>query len=537
MALKKETRPEKVKRERDALDCLDDIVRYARNGFQSIDPDDLDVRLRWYGLYTQRPQEDGYFMLRTKITHGALTSGQLEKLGEISIRYAQNTGDITTRQDIQFHYVRIEDVPTIFSGLESVGITTSGACGDITRNVTGCPLAGIDAEEIIEAKQYADDIHHYFLNNREFSNLPRKFKITVTGCSQYCTNHEINDVSLIALQRADGRKAFDLWVGGGLGAKERFADRLGVHIFPFEIVEVVHHICAIFRDEGNRSSRSLARLKFLLADWGAEKILTELENRLGYCLTKGDAPQIPFNPNRTHTGIHKQKQAGLFYVGAVTERGKFNGTEMIKVAQLARRYASGRICLTTTQNLVLLDVPEAERFELADALEEIGLQVNASVFRTGTIACTGKRFCKLALSETKLRASELIEHLETVLPSFKSPFRISVTGCPNSCAHYQVCDVGFVGDFINTPEGKREAFRVYLGGRLGSEYNFGRELGHKVLAEDVKFVVEKLARNYLAKRVSEDESFQSFLARHKEAEFEDVFHFYNIKTKSFKAEV
>lgn len=535
MPAKRETRPEKVKRERDGLDCLDDIIRYAREGFQSIAPDDLDVRLRWYGLYTQRPQEDGYFMLRTKITYGTLTSEQLEKLGDISIAFAQNTGDITTRQDIQFHYVRIEDVPTIFAELESVGLTTSGACGDITRNVTGCPLAGIDSDEIIEAEQYADAIHNYFLNNREFSNLPRKFKITVTGCSQYCTNHEINDIGLIALQRPDGRTAFDLWVGGGLGAKERFADRLGVHVFPFEVLEVAHHICSIFRDEGNRGSRSLARLKFLMADWGAEKFLTELEHRLGYSLTKGDAPQISVNANRTHIGIHTQKQKGLFYVGAATERGKFNGTEMIEVARLAKQYGGGRIRLTTTQNLVVLDVLESKRFVLADALEEIGLQVNASIFRKGTIACTGKRFCKLALTETKLRASELIKHLETVLPSFKSPFRISVTGCPNSCAHYQVCDVGLVGDFVNTHEGKREAFRVYLGGHLGDGYSFGRELKHKVPAEEIKFFVERLAKNYLARRMNEDENFQSFLARHTVTELEDICHFKNIKTQSLKA--
>ncbi len=520
--IKKETRPEKVKRERDALDCLNDIIRYAREGFQSIDPDDLDVRLRWYGLYTQRPQEEGYFMLRVKIPNGTLTVNQLETLGDISIRHAQNTGDITTRQDIQFHYVRIEDVPEIFAELESAGLTTSGACGDITRNVTGCPLAGISADEIIEAEQHAQAIHQYFLNNREFSNLPRKFKITVTGCPHYCTPHEINDVSLIALKRPDGRIAFDLWVGGGLGAKERFADRLGVHVFPYEVIEVLHHICAIFRDEGNRSSRSLARLKFLLADWGAEKFLSELEHRLGYSLAKGDAPKIPVNKGNAHIGIHPQKQDGLFYIGTVTERGKLNGSEMLEVARLAKRHGSNRIRLTTTQNLFVLDVPENGRFALAKGLEVIGLQVNPSVFRTGTIACTGKRFCKLALTETKLRASDLIEHLETILPDFKTPFRISVTGCPNSCAHYQVCDVGFVGDFTNTPDGKQEAFRVYLGGHLGDGYRFGRELDKKIPAEEVKFFVERLARSFLELRRNEDETFQSFLARHSVEKLEAI---------------
>ena len=520
---KKETRPERVKRERDALDCFDDILRYSREGFKSIDPDDLDVRLRWYGLYTQRPEEEGYFMLRVKIPNGTLTSKQLETLGQLSVRYAQNTGDITTRQDIQFHYVRIEDVPAIFKELDHIGLTTSGACGDITRNVTGCPLAGIDADEIIEAEPYVEAIHNHFLNNREFSNLPRKFKITVTGCPLYCTGHEINDIGLIALRRADGRVAFDLWVGGGLGAKERFADRLGVHVFPYEVIEVVHHIASIFRDHGNRGSRSLARMKFLLEDWGPEKFRVELESRLGEKLTDGDAPQVPLNANRAHIGIHQQKQNGLYYVGAASDRGKFYGSEMIEVARLARQYGGGRVRLTTTQNLVVLDVPENERFALADELDTIGLKANASVFRTGTIACTGKTFCKLALTEVKLRASELMEHLERVFPDFKTPFRISVTGCPNSCAHYQVCDVGFVGDFINTPEGKKEAFRVYLGGHLGDGYTFGRELDHKVPAEEIKFYVERLARNYLEMRVSANESFQSFIARYSVDELEQIF--------------
>jgi len=520
--IKKENKVERIKRERDALDCFDDILRYSRDGFTSIEPDDLDVRLRWYGLYTQRPQESGFFMLRVKIPNGTLNSEQLETIGNLSVRYANNTGDITTRQGIQFHFIRIEDVPAIFSELNRVGLTTSGACGDITRNVTGCPLTGIDADEIIEAEPFARAIHEYFLNNKKFSNLPRKFKITVTGCPLYCTGHEINDIGLIALNRPDNQAAFDLWVGGGLGAKEKFADRLGVHVFPEQVVEVVDHICAIFRDHGNRGSRTLARLKFLLKDWGAEKFLNELESRLGYELIKGEAPRVPVNANRAHIGIFPQNKKGLYYVGAASERGKFSGREMIETARLAKWHAGGRIRLTTTQNVIILDVPESERHALAENLAKVNLQVNASVFRTGTIACTGNVFCKLALTETKISASELITYLENVFPDFKEPFRISVTGCPNSCAHYQICDIGFVGDFINTPEGKIEAFRVYLGGSLGDNYTFGRELNHKVPANEIKFYAERLTRKYLELRVSENESFQTFLARHSVEELEEI---------------
>jgi sulfite reductase (ferredoxin) len=521
-AAKKENKVERVKRERDGLDCLDELIRYAREGFSSISEDDLNVRLRWYGLYTQRPQEEGYFMLRVKVPNGTLSTDQLETLGRLSLRYAQNTGDVTTRQDIQFHYVRIEDVPAIFAELERIGLSTAGACGDITRNVTGCPLAGIDGDEFIDAEPIVESVHRHFLGNHEFSNLPRKFKITISGCSSYCTGHEINDIGLIALRLPDGEVVFDLWVGGGLGSKERFAERLGAHIRPEEVVEVCHHICAIFRDEGNRQSRSLARLKFLMAEWGAERFRAELERRLARRLTDGDAPAVPVTANRAHIGIHGQKQAGLYYAGVATKRGLLSGDEMIAVARLARASGSPRVRLTTTQNLVVLDVPERECERLAEGLAALDLRVTPSVFRTGTLACTGKQFCKLALTETKDRASELIEYLERVLPGFTAPFRISVTGCPNSCAHYQVCDIGFVGDFLNTPAGKIEAYRIYLGGHLGDGHAFGRELQKKIPADELKFYVERLAHQYLDGRTSSQESFHAFIARHTVEELETL---------------
>jgi sulfite reductase (ferredoxin) len=311
-------------------------------------------------------------------------------------------------------------------------------------------------------------------------------------------------------------------VGGGLGSKERFAERLGAHISPAEVLEVCHHICAIFRDEGNRQSRALARLKFLMAEWGPERFRQELEKRLGRKLADGDAPSVPVTANRAHIGIHPQKQAGLYYAGVATKRGLLPGDEMIELARLADAAGSRRVRLTTTQNLIVLDVPEAERERLEAGLAALDLQVNPSSFRTGTLACTGKKFCKLALTETKDRASELIEHLERVLPDFNTPFRISVTGCPNSCAHYQVCDIGFVGDFLNTPAGKIEAYRIYLGGHLGDGYAFGRELDKKIPADELKFYVERLVRQYLERRSGAHESFQQYIARHTVSELETL---------------
>lgn len=511
---KREHKNERVKREKDPLDVLGDLERYAREGFGAISEDDLNVRLRWYGLYTQRPQEDGFFMLRVKVTNGTLDTRQLETLGRISQRYGRNTGDVTTRQAIQFHYIRIEDTPAIFRELAEVGITTSGACGDITRNVTGCPVAGIAADELIDGEPTAWAIHNYFLDNREFSNLPRKFKITVSGCASYCTCHEINDIGLVGVKRPDGDVAFDLWVGGGLGSKERFAERLGVHIRPDEAAEVSSHIAAIFRDYGNRESRHKARLKFILAEWGAEKFRTILEERLGRRLTDGDAPDVPVTADRAHVGIHPQKQPGLYYVGTATKRGVLNGDQMIAVARLAREYGDGTIRLTPTQNLIFLNVPQNNCLPLANELRELDLHVDASSFRTGTLACTGRQFCKLAVVETKSRAADIIEYLETALPDFTVPLRISVTGCPNSCAHYQVCDIGLVGDVLQSPEGKRDAFRVYLGGHLGNGHAFGRELDVKIPVEEAKHYVERVVRTYLDSRQGMDESFQNFIARH-----------------------
>lgn len=516
---RKENNVERVKRELDALDCLPDLLRYAKDGFAAIPEDDLNVRLRWYGLYTQRPHEDGLFMLRTKIPNGTLTAEQLESLGNLSVSFGRNTGDITTRQDIQFHCVRIEDVPEIFVELQRIGLSTSGACGDIARNVTGCPLAGFAADEFIDAEPFVRQVNQYFHDNREFSNLPRKFKITISGCAEYCTGHEINDIGLVALKNTRGETVFDLWVGGGLGAKERFAERLGAHVRAEEIVEICHHICAIFRDYGNRDSRAKARLKFLLADWGAEKFRTELEKRLERKLTDGEAPKVPINANRAHIGIHPQKTRGLFYVGAATKRGLFSGEEMIAVARLAQKYG-GRFRLTPTQNFVVLDVAENNCEKLAAELSALDFAVAPSAFRTGTIACTGKEFCKLAVAETKGRAAEIIDYLERVFPDFAAPLRISVTGCPNSCAHYQVCDIGLVGDFVNTPAGKEDAFRVYLGGHLGEGYRFGRKLNLKVPAREINSYLAGLVKIFLARRLDDAETFQAFLKRHTDEELE-----------------
>ncbi|MCI0661402.1 MAG: nitrite/sulfite reductase, partial [Acidobacteria bacterium] len=399
----KENKVERIKSEKDGLDVWKDIERYAQTGFEAIDADDMD-RFRWYGLYTQRPVEEGRFMLRIKVPNGIINADQLETIGWLSQFYARSSGDITTRQGIQLHHVRIEDVPHLINELKKVGLTTQEACGDVVRNVVGCPLAGIDDNELIDSSHLVNQVVEKFIDNRDFSNLPRKFKISITGCDHQCAQHEINDVGLVSIINEEGEVGFDLWVGGGLGARPYFAQRLGVFVWYDEVVEVITRVVEIFRDHGYRDDRRKARLKFLVADWGAERFREELEARLGYKLDDAPQAEIPDIQRRDHIGIYEQRQHGLHYIGVAVLRGRISGEQMVSVVGLARRYASGRIRLTNQQNLIVLDVPEENVEILRDELALLDLDCDASPFRRGTVSCTGRQFCKLAVVETKQRA-------------------------------------------------------------------------------------------------------------------------------------
>jgi sulfite reductase beta subunit-like hemoprotein len=510
---------ERIKREKDGLDVFSDILGYARTGFESIQPDDMD-RFKWYGLYTQRPVEDQRFMLRIRIPNGIVSSEQLETIGWLSEFYAQSSGDITTRQDIQLHHLRIEDVPHILSELEGVNLTTQEACGDVVRNVVGCPLAGVDDEELVDASPLVNRVTELFLNNRDFSNLPRKFKISISGCLQRCAQHEINDIGLVAVTNDEGEVGFDLFVGGGLGARPRLASQLGVFIWYDEVIEVVTRIVEIFRDHGDRTDRRKARLKFLLAKWGPVRFREELERRLGRTLTNHNGSRVA-SSNRTHVGIGTQRQPGRHYIAVAVTAGKLKGSQMISLAGLARRYAAGRIRFTNNQNLVILDVPQENLEHVDSTLRELDLQSTSSPFRRGTIACTGKRFCKLAVVETKDRAIEIIEHLEKVAPGFQSEIRISVTGCVNSCAQYQICDIGLVGVIGQVAGQEAHFFQVHLGGHIGDNGAFGRKLCHRVPVEETKHYLARLIRSFQLRRDGQ-ETFSQFIGRQSLAALETM---------------
>ena len=504
---------EHIKARKDGLDVLADIYRYAELGFDAIEPDDLAL-FRWYGVYTQRAAEsaesgvpgpseetDGLFMLRIKFPNGIVTADQLRTIGRLSVRYGRGMGDITTRQNIQLHWLRIEDMPVVLDELNAVGLSFTQACGDVWRNVVGCPLAGVDGHELLDSRPLIAELERTFVGDKRFSNLPRKFKVSVSGCLHRCAQHEINDIGLVAVER-EGVLGYDVWVGGGLGASARMGRRLDAFVLPGEAAEVCAAITEIFRDEGKRTKRTRARIKFLVDEWGVERLRAEVERKIGRSLPTSVVPADPIDAHRDHLGVHPQLEAGLYYLGATTLRGRFSGEQMIAVADIADRFGSGELRCTNRQNVIVLGVPDRSVEEAAASLADVGLPTKASTFRRGIISCTGMEFCKLAIVETKERARELIEHLERRVGDVAGSLRINLNGCPNACAQYQVADIGLQGGIARLPDGRRvQGFIVHIGGRLGEDAGFGRRVSSKPIpAEDAKYAVERLVRAYAAER-------------------------------------
>ncbi|QWF77352.1 nitrite/sulfite reductase [Amycolatopsis sp. CA-230715] len=503
---------------------------YAHRGFDSIDPGDLRGRFRWFGLYTQRkpgidggrtatlePEEldDRYFMLRVRLDGGALTTAQLAVLGEISQTHARDTADITDRQNIQYHWIQIEDVPTIWEKLEGAGMTTMEACGDSPRVILGSPVAGIAADEIIDGTPAIDEIKRRYIGKPEFANLPRKFKTAVSG--QADVAHEIHDVAFVGVDHPEHGPGFDVWVGGGLSTNPMIGQRLGAWVPRDEVPDVWEGVISVFRDYGYRRLRSRARIKFLVKDWGAEKFRQVLESEyLKRPLIDGPAPEVPPQPI-DHVGVHKQTD-GKFYVGAAPVAGRVSGTTLIAVAKAAERAGSGRVRLTPQQKLVVLDVESGDVDDLKSDLDELGLRVEPSPWRRGVMACTGIEFCKLAIVETKQRAHDLVAALETRLADIQShvdtPVSVHLNGCPNSCARVQTADIGLKGQIVTDSDGKQvEGFQVHLGGGLGLDAGFGRKLrGHKVTAAQLIDYVERVVRNYVEQR-EDGERFPQWVAR------------------------
>ncbi|MGH7268540.1 MAG: nitrite/sulfite reductase, partial [Candidatus Rokuibacteriota bacterium] len=524
----KAQRAERLKRELNPWDAREEIARFAREGHDAIPPE-WSTYFRWWGVYAQG---DGvgavggkggegkavpYFMVRIRIPNGFLLSHQLRAIADLAERHARATADLTVRQNVQLHWVPVEALPVVFDRLGQVGLTTMGSCGDDTRNITGCPLAGVDADEVVDASPLVHAATRLLNGNPDFYNLPRKYKITITGCRVWCSYPEINDVGLTALRHPDtGEIGFSARIGGGLSTAPHLAVRLAAFIRWNQVLPVVRAISEIFRDaDVLRQNREKARLKFLFLahGWTAARFLEEVERRAGFRLDPAVAEAPPDDVYRDHVGIHAQRQDGYCYAGLAVLRGRLTPAELRAAAALADRYGTGEIRATTMQNLL---VPNVRRERVADLVRDAdaaGLRLEASPFWRGTVACTGTEFCKLALTETKGFARRLVDDLERRLPGFDQHLKLHVTGCPNSCGQHWIADVGIEGKKVKLDGRLVDAYYFCVGGAVGKHQAIARPIGYRVPATAVPEALERLLRGYLAGR-RDGEVFRQFAARH-----------------------
>jgi len=526
----KAQRAERLKREKNPWDAIEEIRAFARNGHASI-PAEWSTYFRWWGIYSQgdglgvtggkggEGKATEYFMMRVGIPNGILRADQTRVLAEIARNHGRNLADITVRQNIQFHWLTIESLPEVMEALGAVGLSPKGACGDVVRNVTGCPLAGIAHDEIVDASDLAIEVSHALQGNDDFYNLPRKFKISITGCSVWCSYPEINDIGLTAIRRGK-EVGYSVRVGGGLSNEPHLAVRLNAFVKPEQAAAVVRGIAEIFRDQqGLRESRDRARLKYLFMKegWTAEQFLAEIENRLGYKLDPAVDESIPDDILRDHSGIHPQKQFGLSYVGATVLRGRLTGDQLAAAAELANRFGTGDLRLTVMQNLIFLNVPSHRAAELARELEQIGLHVQGSQFWRGGIACTGTEFCKLAITETKGFLRWLVDEMEVRLPQFDQQLRLHVTGCPNSCGQHWIADIGLEGKKVKHEGQQTDAYYFCVGGSVGKHAGVARPVGFRTPAHLVPEALERLLRKYLVER-EPGENLRAWFGRNTDAE-------------------
>ena len=523
----KAQRYERLKREKNPWEAFDEIRAFARAGRASLVPEWASAYFKWWGIYTQGDGigatggkggvglESEYFMMRVGIPNGILSAHQLRTIGGIARKYANNLADITTRQNIQLHWLTIESLPEVVDALNAIGLSPKGACGDVVRNVTGCPLAGIAADEIIDASPIAVGVSRLLSGNSDFYNLPRKFKICATGCPSWCTYPEINDVALTAVKH-EGEIGYSLRVGGGLSNEPHLGVRLDVFLEPHQAIAAARGVAEIFRDSMKlRESRDRARLKYLFMKegWDAERFRDELQARLDFKLRPGVPEIVPDDVYRDHAGIHPQRQPGLAYVGASVLRGRMTGEQLEAAAELAERFGSGRLRATVSQNLIFVDIPYAKTGELTRELGQIGLHVEASMFWRGAIACTGTEFCKLAITETKGFARWLVEEMEERLPHFDQQLRLHVTGCPNGCGQHWIADIGIEGKKIKYEGKLTDAYYFCLGGGVGPHAATSRPVGYRCAAPLVPDAIERLLRQYMGTRDT-GENLRQWFTRH-----------------------
>lgn len=524
-------RGERLKREKNPWECFDEVRAFARQDRTNIVSEWASTYLKWWGVISQGDGagvvggKDGeglatqYFMMRIGVPNGTLSAVQLRTVGGLARKYGRNFVDISGRQALQMRWLTLESLPEVVDALDSVGLTPRSSSGDTTANVTGCPLAGVAADEWIDASPLAHEIAQMLQGNPEFYNLPRKLKISVTGCRSWCSDPEINDIGLTAT-RHEGKIGYSIRVGGGLSKEPHFGERLNVFILQDQAARVVRAVAEIFRDQQVlRTNRKCARMKylFLKEGWTAESFLAELQSRLDFKLLPGVPEQIPSDVVRDHIGIHPQHQHGLSSVGATVLCGRLGADQMEAAADLAERFGNGALRTTVSQNLLFIDIPNHSAVELAHALDRIGLPVQGSSFWCGAVSCTGSEFCKLALTETKGFTRWLMDKLEERLPEFDQPLRLSVTGCPNGCAHHWIADVGLEGKKIKYQGQLVDAYYFCLGGAVGEHAAFSRPVGYRCPAPQVPEAMVRLLQQYLTSR-EQGENLRAWFSRHSDDE-------------------
>jgi sulfite reductase (ferredoxin) len=527
----KAQRVERLKREKNAWEHFDEIRQFARQGHASIPPEWLGTYFRSWGIYTQgdgvgvvgakngEGKATPFFMVRIRIPNGLLTSAQTRTIADLAEHHARGVADLTVRQNIQLHWVAIESIPQILESLWNVGLTTMGACGDVARNITGCPLAGLDAQEFFDASPLALEINRQLGGASDFYNLPRKFKISVTGCRSWCNYPEINDIGFTPAirKRAAGSEAgFSVRVGGGLSADPHLAVRLNAFVQWNQVAAVARGIAEVFREaDVLRQSRERARLKFLFLQhgWTPESFLAALQDRIGFTLDPAEPEEVPADVQRDHVGIHPQKQPGFSYIGANVLSGRITPEQLRVAADLSDRYADGHIRNTIMQNIVVVNVPNQHAARVAGELNGAGLPVQAAAFSRGTIACTGSEFCKLALTETKGFARWLAEELDTRVPGFQEQIRLHVTGCPNSCGQHWIADIGLEGKKIKIDGKMVDAYYFCVGGSVGEFASIARPVGYRCASTDVPDAIERLLGEFNEDRAP-GENLRQFLSRH-----------------------
>jgi len=533
VAAAKETKAQKVerlKREKNPWNAWDEVRQFAREGRASVLPEWTGTYFKWWGVYTQgdglgvtggaagEGKASEYFMMRIGLPNGLLTAHQLHVIADITAKYARGIADITTRQNIQLHWLTIESLPEVVDALTKIGLSPKGACGDVVRNVTGCPLAGLDGHELIDASPLAVEIAQKLTANPEFYNLPRKFKISVTGCPIWCSYPEINDVALTALKRVkDGKEeiGYSLRVGGGLSTEPHLAVRLNAFIPQDKAYDAVKAVCEIFREqEALRENRTRARIKYLFMKhgWTAETMLAAVEEKLAFKFDPSDEGPIADDLYRDHVGVHRQRQEELSYVGATVLNGRLTPEQLHALASLSETHGDGHLRATIGQNIVLVNIPNAKTQELVKEITALGLQVAPTVFYRGAVACTGTEFCKLAISETKGFAKWLVGEMEERLPEFDQQLRLHVTGCTNSCGQSWIADLGLEGKKIKKDGKLVDAFYFCVGGAVGEHAGIARQIGYRAAAEDCPEAIERLLRGYLSTR-TEGENLRSYFRR------------------------